>query len=194
MRTRISGMGNWGHCWKGEASWVAHHGMGIWSFFGQGNRTKWGTCLTVVKKHFEDLERSSNMRMARSWGETKLSAGLLVTWMLRQQRGRAECPGWCECKEWETENSYLGSWKASQSPSCPKLSPCHWQSRLPGNSLSWPGAKNRWSCLCCFQRSSNHPVNLIKCSASNYFLFSTPLFPVSQGVQVWKMCPSEEIR
>lgn len=54
--------------------------------------------MTVVEKHFEDLEGSSNMRMARNQGETKLSAGLLVTGMLGQQRCRAECPGWCERK------------------------------------------------------------------------------------------------
>lgn len=56
-----------------------HDGICIWGFFGKGNRNKWGTYLTVVKKHFEDLEGSSNMRMARNQGETKLSAGLLVT-------------------------------------------------------------------------------------------------------------------
>lgn len=38
-----------------------------------------GDLLDCGKKHFEDLNGSSNMRMAGSRGETKLSAGLLVT-------------------------------------------------------------------------------------------------------------------
>lgn len=55
--------------------------MWIWicGLFHQGNTSKREIFLAVVKKHFEGSEGSSDMRLARSWGGTKLSAGLLVT-------------------------------------------------------------------------------------------------------------------
>jgi len=113
--------------------------------------------LTAVKKHFEDLEGSSSMRLARSWGRTNLSAGLLVTWRLRQQRCRAACPGWCERK--------AGHHSGRQRIPVCALGRCHSLLDVPSSchvaargtcqeaiSVAWPGALRIAGLACAVSR------------------------------------------
>lgn len=100
---------------------------------------------------------------------------------------------------WETENSCMGSWIASQSPWCPKLLPCHCQSSISGNypcSLA-RCPENRWSSLCCFQRTSNPmtsygPVNCHIMFSFRIILYVLHhLFPYFTGFQSGRCVPSE---
>lgn len=159
MRTRINVTGDWD---QGQPSLSKKtlsqlsgkyvcDGIWIWALFSQGNRSNWLWSRSILK----------TQREAISWvwqGTGEEQNSQLGCWWPESQA--AEMQGWVPSLVWEesgspfweTENSLVGSWTASQSPWCPKLLPYHCQTSMSENYVcSLPRcSENRWSWLCCF--------------------------------------------
>lgn len=170
MRTRISGMGDWD---QGQPSLLKKRSQlsgkyicdGTWTAaylareIGASGGLSWLWSQNILKTQrvavtwgWQGAEEEQNSQLGCWWPECSGSRDAGLSAQIGHCSGR--------------QNSCMCSWKASQPPWCPKLLPCHCQSSMSGNYLCSLARcpENCWTCLCCFQRTSNpmtsySPVN-----------------------------------